>query len=179
MGKVDYLDGQLKALVNFVAVLVKAHPAPDRVRQFFAEANRPSPTPEDLPVSYACLDGYNETNRRLKDLIKNAIEQLPPQADGFALDRVEALRLYCNPRLPELRWRLPWVVGFRAERVARGGHDGVGVSTVQAQDAPPVLVLPPPADPASNPAHFLLFNGIDPWRGAFDLYGGVHWRRAA
>lgn len=76
MGKVDYLDGQLKALVNFVAVLVKAHPAPDRVQQFFAEANQSEPdSPEDLSVSYAYLDGYNETNRRLKDLIKNAIEQ--------------------------------------------------------------------------------------------------------
>ena len=51
----------------------------------------------------------------------------------------------------------------------------VGVSSVQAQDAPPVLVLPSPANSSSNPAHFLLFNGVDLWRGAFDLYGGVYW----
>jgi hypothetical protein len=76
MGKVDYLDGQLKAMVNFVAVLVKAHPAPDRVLQYFTEANQSEPdSPEDLSVSYAYLDGYNEVNRRLKELIKGAIEQ--------------------------------------------------------------------------------------------------------
>lgn len=76
MGKVDYLDGQLKALVNFIAVLVKSHPAPERVQQFFAEANQSEPdSPEDLSVSYPYLDGYNEVNRRLKELIEDAIKQ--------------------------------------------------------------------------------------------------------
>ena len=75
MDKIDYLDGQLKALMNFVAVLIASHPAPDVLQSNFAESTRFEPdSPEDLSVSDAYLDGLTETDRRLKKLIAKAVE---------------------------------------------------------------------------------------------------------
>jgi hypothetical protein len=76
MDKIDYLDGQLKALLNFVAVLIKAHPAPDVLQKHFAAATASEPdSPEDLSVSDAYLDGLTEVDRRLKGLIQQAVER--------------------------------------------------------------------------------------------------------
>lgn len=44
-----------------------------------------------------------------------------------------------------------------------------------AQDAGAVLTLPPEPASATNDQRSLLFNGIDVWRSAFDLYGGQLW----
>lgn len=75
MDKIDYLDGQLKALLNFVGVLIKAHPAPKVLQQHFAAATQSEPdSPEDLSVSDAYLDGLTEVDRRIKELIAEAVK---------------------------------------------------------------------------------------------------------
>jgi hypothetical protein len=76
MDKIDYLDGQLKALLNFVAALIKAHPAPDVLQKHFATSTASEPdSPEDLSVSDAYLDGLTEVDRRIKLLIQQAVER--------------------------------------------------------------------------------------------------------
>jgi hypothetical protein len=76
MDKIDYLDGQLKALLNFVAVLIKSHPTPEELRDRFAASTASEPdSPEDLSVSDAYLDGLTEVDRRIKELIRQAVER--------------------------------------------------------------------------------------------------------
>ena len=76
MDKIDYLDGQIKALLNFVAVLIKSHPSPELLKINFEAATKSEPdSPEDLSVSQAYLDGMTELDRRLATLIKDAVAQ--------------------------------------------------------------------------------------------------------
>jgi hypothetical protein len=76
MDKIDYLNGQLKALLNFTEALIKSHPAPQQLKaQFEAETRDAPDSPEDISVSQAYLDGLTEVNQQLAALIRAAAKR--------------------------------------------------------------------------------------------------------
>jgi len=77
MDKIDFMNGQIKALLNFATAVIKAHPSPEILRHHFEQVARADPTsPEGLSISEAYVDGIADIDRQLavalEQVVRNA-----------------------------------------------------------------------------------------------------------
>jgi len=76
MDKIDFMNGQIRALLNFAAAVIKSHPSPETLRHHFETAARADPTsPEGLSISEAYVDGLAEIDRQLAVALELAVAQ--------------------------------------------------------------------------------------------------------
>lgn len=74
MDKLDFMNGQIKALLNFAQAVIKAHPTPDKLRHHFETIARADPnSPEGLSMSEAYVDGIADIDRRIAVALELAI----------------------------------------------------------------------------------------------------------
>lgn len=74
MDKLDFMNGQIKALLNFANAVIKAHPAPDKLRHHFETIARADPTsPEGLSLSEAYVDGMADIDKKIAIALEHAI----------------------------------------------------------------------------------------------------------
>ncbi|NEW87868.1 MULTISPECIES: hypothetical protein [Rhodopseudomonas] len=85
MDKIDFMNGQIKALLNFANALIKSHPSPAILRHNFETKARAAPNaPQGLSLSEAYIDGMADINRQLAVALEHAIaarDQHDPQPD--------------------------------------------------------------------------------------------------
>ena len=85
MDKVDFMNGQIKALLNFANALIKSHPSPTILRHHFETKARAAPNaPQGQSLSEAYIDGMADINRQLAVELEHAIarrDQHEPQPD--------------------------------------------------------------------------------------------------
>ncbi|KPF92369.1 hypothetical protein NML43_02230 [Rhodopseudomonas palustris] len=78
MDKIDFMNGQIKALLNFANAVIKAHPAPDKLRHHFETIARADPnSPEGLSLSEAYVDGMHDIDRKIAVALEHAIATVP------------------------------------------------------------------------------------------------------
>jgi hypothetical protein len=76
MDKIDFMNGQIKALVNFATVLIQSHPTPTALRHHFETVARSDPSsPEGLSISEAYVDGMADIDRQLAVALERVIAQ--------------------------------------------------------------------------------------------------------
>jgi hypothetical protein len=74
MDKIDFMNGQIKALLNFATVLIQSHPSPTILRHHFETVARSDPnSPEGLSLSEAYVDGTADIDRQLAIALERAI----------------------------------------------------------------------------------------------------------
>ncbi|ABE39033.1 hypothetical protein [Rhodopseudomonas pseudopalustris] len=74
MDKLDFMNGQVKALLNFANAVIKAHPAPEQLRHHFETIARANPTsPEGLSLSEAYVDGMTDIDRKIAVALEHVI----------------------------------------------------------------------------------------------------------
>ncbi|KIZ46989.1 MULTISPECIES: hypothetical protein [Rhodopseudomonas] len=74
MDKIDFMNGQIKGLMNFAAALIRSHPSPETLRHHFEKVARADPaSPEGLSLSEAYVDGLADTDRQLAVALEQAI----------------------------------------------------------------------------------------------------------
>lgn len=79
MDKIDFLGGQIKALLNFTTAVIKSHPDPQALRHQFETIARGDPTsPEGLSLSEAYVDGMTDIDRQIAVALEHAIGKPAP-----------------------------------------------------------------------------------------------------
>jgi tRNA U38,U39,U40 pseudouridine synthase TruA len=74
MDKIDFMNGQIKALMNFATAVIRSHPSPDILRHQFETIARAEPSsPEGLSLSEAYVDGVADIDRQIAIVLEHAI----------------------------------------------------------------------------------------------------------
>ena len=82
MDKIDFMNGQIKGLLNFAQAVIQSHPAPERLRHHFETIARADPnSPEGLSISEAYVDGMMDVNRKIAVALERVLAPAEPQPD--------------------------------------------------------------------------------------------------
>jgi hypothetical protein len=74
MDKIDFMSGQIKALINFATAVIQSHPSPEILRHHFETIARADPTsPEGLSISEAHVDGIADIDRQIAIALEQAV----------------------------------------------------------------------------------------------------------
>jgi hypothetical protein len=74
MDKIDFMNGQIKALVNFATAVIRSHPSPETLRHQFETIARAEPnSPEGLSLSEAYVDGIADIDRQIAIVLEHTI----------------------------------------------------------------------------------------------------------
>jgi hypothetical protein len=74
MDKIDFMSGQIKALLNFATAVIRSHPSPAILRHQFEAIARAEPnSPEGLSLSEAYVDGIADIDRQIAIVLEHTI----------------------------------------------------------------------------------------------------------
>ncbi|NVN84547.1 MAG: hypothetical protein HXX15_00530 [Rhodopseudomonas sp.] len=75
MDKLDFMNGQIRALLNFATAVIKSYPSPEILQHHFEQVARTDPTsPEGLSISEAYVDGIADIDRQLAVALEQVIQ---------------------------------------------------------------------------------------------------------
>ena len=74
MDKIDFMNGQIRGLLNFATAVIQSHPTPALLRHNFETIARGNPnSPEGLSISEAFVHGIADVDQQLAVVLEHAI----------------------------------------------------------------------------------------------------------